>query len=259
MYDTRTRELALALLDQGLTLSEAARQTGASRAAVREWRLRRDMGIGVTARKAECPRCVSPAVPPEEPEAYGYLLGLYLGDGCISRVGRPDKGVWSLRIICADAWPGLVRECAEAMRAVRPANKVRLVPKQGCVEVNSHSKHWPCLFPQHGAGKKHERRIELAPWQNALVRDHPEAFIRGLLHSDGTRFVNRVRRPLPSGDRWYEYPRYNFTNLSDDIRCLFTDALDLLHIPWRRMNRVTVSVARAEGVARLDEFVGPKY
>lgn len=188
-----------------------------------------------------------------------YLLGLYLGDGYISWVGRRDKRIWALRIICANTWPGLTQECVEALQAVRPANKVRLIPKQGCVEVNSHSKHWTCLFPQHGAGKKHERHIELAPWQEALVRDHTEVFVRGLLHSDGTRFVNRVRRPLPSGDRWYEYPRYNFTNVSGDIRALFTDALDRLGVQWRQMNKLTISVARAEAVARLDEFVGPKY
>ena len=30
-------------------------------------------------------------------------------------------------------------------------------------EVASFSKHWPCLFPQHGPGRKHERKIELTP------------------------------------------------------------------------------------------------
>ncbi|MFC4908024.1 helix-turn-helix domain-containing protein [Actinomadura gamaensis] len=259
MYDTRTRERALALLDQGLTVSEASRRSGASRSAFREWHFRRCAGIAPAAPKAECPRCSIPPTEREDPTAYTYLLGLYLGDGCISRVGDRKKRVWSLRIICADAWPGLIAECTAAMRAVRPANKVRIVPKQGCVEINCYSKHWACLFPQLGEGKKHSRRIELADWQQRLVHDHAPAFIRGLLHSDGTRFLNHVRRPSPSGDRWYEYPRYNFTNVSDDIRDLFTRALDHLGIAWRQMNKVTISVARAEAVARLDEFVGPKY
>ena len=26
-------------------------------------------------------------------------------------------------------------------------------------------KHWPCLFPQHGPGRKHERKIRLEAWQ----------------------------------------------------------------------------------------------
>jgi hypothetical protein len=30
-------------------------------------------------------------------------------------------------------------------------------------------RHLSCLFPQHGPGKKHERPIELEPWQCGLV------------------------------------------------------------------------------------------
>jgi len=75
-----------------------------------------------------------------------------------------------------------------------------------------------------------------------------------LIHSDGCRSLNRVR----GRDRWYEYPRYTFCNASDDIRGIFCDACDQLGIPWRRMNARNISVARREGVARLDEFVGPK-
>ena len=41
------------------------------------------------------------------------------------------------------------------------------------------------LFPQHGPGRKHERPIVLAAWQDEVVRAHPGHFLRGLLHSDG--------------------------------------------------------------------------
>jgi hypothetical protein len=58
------------------------------------------------------------------------------------------------------------------MAAVLP-NKVGLSRKQGCTEVSAYSKHWPCLFPQHGPGKKHERKIELTPWQQELVDRDP--------------------------------------------------------------------------------------
>jgi hypothetical protein len=71
--------------------------------------------------------------------------------------------------------------------------------------------------------------------------------------------MNRVRRPLKSGDRWYEYPRCTFTNVSLDIERLFTDALDRLGIPWTQMNAKNVSVAKREAVARLDGFVGATY
>ena len=58
--------------------------------------------------------------------------------------------------------------------------------------------------------------------------------------------------------RDYAYPRYQFSNRSDDIRALFTYACDLVGIEWRPWGRWHISVARSASVARLDEFVGPK-
>jgi hypothetical protein len=71
--------------------------------------------------------------------------------------------------------------------------------------------------------------------------------------------INRVRRPLKDGDRWYEYPRYLFVNRSVDIHRLCGEALDRLGVAWRFSKPTTISVARRDAVARLDEFVGPKY
>jgi hypothetical protein len=74
-------------------------------------------------------------------------------------------------------------------------------------------------FPQHGAGRKHERSIELAGWQEELTRACPQQLIRGLLQSDGCRCINRFQTTLPSGRvAQYAYPRYFFTNYSTDIR-----------------------------------------
>jgi hypothetical protein len=258
MYNSTVRKRALALISSGHTLSEVSRRTGVSRAALKVWRDDPEAAMN-PAMVSSCPRCDVPSTLPEPLFSYAYLLGLYLGDGCISAASLPSKTVWSLRIMCADSWPGLLKECVQAVRAMRPQNKIRLIQKQGCTEVNSHSKHWPCLFPQHGPGTKHTRKIELRPWQKQIVGIHAEQFIRGLIHSDGSRFTNRVRRNLPNGERWYEYPRYLFGNESADIRVLFTGALDLLGVEWRYSRSNTISVARREAVARLDEFVGPKY
>ena len=101
---------------------------------------------------------------------------------------------------------------------------------------------------------KHERRIALAPSQRAITREHPKLFIRGLLHSDGCRFMNTVRR----GDRVYAYPRYQFTNRSEDIKTILCEHLDLLGIAWRRASSRNISIARREAVVALDEFVVPK-
>jgi hypothetical protein len=230
--------------------------TGINRTTLREWR---DNPWKAQTARSYCPRCDDGTALPEPRVDYAYLLGLYLGDGCISVGGDPEKAVWKLRIACADAWPGLVEECAQAMRAVRPTSKVMMVQMQGCQEVLSYSRHWPCLFPQHGRGKKHLRQIELQPWQQTIVTEFPGEFVRGLFHSDGYRGVNRVRRVLADGEHWYEYPRYLFSNKSGDILRLCGAALDRLEVDWRLARPDVISVAKKEAVARLDAFVGPKY
>ena len=255
MHDKLTRIRALALLAQGESLRAVSLETGVAWSTLRDWRDHPEQVASSVTRT--CPRCSLDGSVVQPQGDYAYLLGLYLGDGCISRQGH--KEVWTLRITCADAWPGLQEECRRVMLVVRPDNSVMTVHKEGCVDVVSCSKHWPCLFPQHGPGRKHERAIELEPWQQEIVTSHPGDFARGLFHSDGCRLINRVRRPLKDGDRWYEYPRYLFVNKSADIHRLCGEALDRLGVAWRFSKPTTISVARREAVARLDEFVGPKY
>ena len=129
-------------------------------------------------------------------------------------------------------------------------NKVRRVRKEGCTEVAAYSKHWPCRFPQHGPGRKHERTIELIPWQKELVDLDPRPLVRGLLHSDGCQVLNWVNG---TPDR-----RYHVSNVSADIRGIFGRTCDQLGTEWRPNNRWSLSVARRRSVALLDELVGPK-
>ncbi|MER5224117.1 transcriptional regulator [Streptomyces flaveus] len=257
MYDTGTRKRALALVDQGRSLNSVSKETGVSRAAIRAWRTR----IEPLKRAGKpCPRCQGVPAPPEDPAAYAYLLGLYLGDGCINAHRR---GVYFIRIVCVNAWPGLIDACEAALRAVRPDNSVFRVKKDGCVAVTATSKHWPCFFPQHGPGKKHERTIALEPWQQEIVNAHPWDFIRGLIHSDGCRITNWTTRLVKGERKRYEYPRYFFTNTSTDIIRLFTDTLDLVGVEWKPLHQsraaVTISVARKASVALMDTHVGPKH
>ncbi|MEW2705921.1 transcriptional regulator [Streptomyces koyangensis] len=258
MYDRTTRKHALSLLDTGMSLNSVSKQTGIARAAIRSWTVRMEPLSHL--RPTTCYRCADTPALPADQAAYVYLLGLYLGDGCLSLA---RKGVYVLRIACADAWPGLIDACADAMGKALP-NSVWRTQCPGCVAVSSSSKHWRCLFPQHGPGKKHERPIILEPWQRQLVDAHPWEFVRGLFHSDGCRFTNWTERTLASGERRrYEYTRYFFTNRSDDIRRLYSDTLDALGVEWgvlRHSGReLNISVARKPSVALMDAHVGPKY
>jgi hypothetical protein len=242
------------LVASGLNDCAIARITGIPRTTVRDWRLGKRTGR--RGRSVVVGGCVQCGGPPHEYPAFGgpysYLLALYLGDGCLSKHrGR----VLRLRVVLDSRYPGIIRECRVAMRQLTGnAVCVQHKHKANAFEVSTYSKQLPCVFPQHGPGRKHDRQIYLAAWQRDIVENYPEAFIRGLIHSDGCRSLNTIRHPKKT----YAYPRYQFSNRSDDIRGLFCWACDLLGIDWRVMNRWKISVARRESVARLDEFVGPK-
>ncbi|WTW94365.1 transcriptional regulator [Streptomycetaceae bacterium NBC_01309] len=251
MYDTAMRQRAFSLLAQGRTMASVSRELGVAHATIRYWRAHPE-----PKKPSTCIRCTGIPQPPAPPDQYAYLLGLYLGDGCISSY---RKGVYGLRIACCNGWPGLMDECEAAILALRPGTKVHRVPCTGYRMITSLWKHWPCLFPQHGPGPKHKRTIELVDWQREIVNAYPWPLARGLIHSDGSRFTNWTTRMVGGQPKRYEYPRYMFTNMSADIMRLMTDTLDLLGVAWKRTNHKNISVARRDSVALMDLHVGPKY
>lgn len=254
MYVRHPQEVVdevLSLAQAGVPKIRIAVQVGVDVGTVRSW----IANGGERARRGV--RCTDDDCPIRgrlDREAYSYLFGQYLGDGWVDLNGR--RGVYRLVISCCAAYPGIVDEVQQAIEAVVPDNRVGRVPRQGVVNVQAYSTHWRCLLPQAAPGKKHERRILLSPWQERITLfDHPRPFLRGVIQSDGCRANNRVRGK--NGQR-YEYPRYQFTNRSEDIRALFARACDVVGVEWRRMNRYNIAVSRRDSVALLDTFVGPK-
>jgi hypothetical protein len=236
---------SLELAAQGRTATEVARLVGVPRPTVRDWiygsvpRRMRSTGRG------GCPRCGAAHEIGSLPHVYAYLLGMYLGDGCLSAHRRQ---VFKLRISLDAGYPEIVEECRDAIRTVMPQSRVN---KGTWFELYSYSKSWPCLFPQHGPGKKHERPIVLSPWQRALVSHRPDLLLRGLLHSDGCRFQN-------TGRGGWSHPRYAFANASHDIRAIFCAACELIGVRWTASGARTIYVSRMDDVALLDLLVGPK-
>ncbi|HWH45786.1 MAG TPA: hypothetical protein VNT32_13780 [Thermoleophilaceae bacterium] len=237
----------LELRARGFSDGETSRRTGVPVQTIRTWRQR-----GRTPESR--PRRGDPPVDAGRlpSEQYAYLLGLYLGDGTVFRCGSTHL----LRITLDEAYPGIIASCAAAIEAVRGRPPRVDADRRGarCRHVISYWNQWPRVFPQHGPGRKHLRPIELAEWQQRYVHVQPGAFLRGLIHSDGWRGENRVR----SKGREYSYPRYQFSNRSDDIRGLFTATCDRIGVRWRPWGRWHISVARRESVAILDSFIGPK-
>jgi hypothetical protein len=250
MYGPQTRQNALLLLSGGESLSSVSSSTGISRATLRGWVASDGAYADAVLARAACPAEL--ALP--DAQAYAHLLGLYLGDGCIS---LHPRGVHRLRISCDARYPGLIESCAASMSAVVPST-VGFVAAPGCIVVHSYSRHWPCVFPQHGTGRKHERPILLEQWQREVVEADAGAFVRGLFHSDGCRVTNWTVKQVAGAAKRYEYPRYLFSNKSEDIMALAEWALDLLGVEHRRPRLDSLSVARRASVALLDEVVGPK-
>lgn len=128
----------------------------------------------------------------------------------------------------------------------------------GCIATVGYWKHWACLFPQHGPGRKHERELGMTEWQWRIVEEHPADFLRGLFHSDGCRVNNWATRVVAGEKKRYEYGRWQFTNHSTEIQGWCCAALDMIDVPWRQSNWKTISVSTKAGVAKLDGLIGPK-
>lgn len=248
-----TVDSALRMSDNGVSDKVNAEIHGVAIKTIRRWRRlyqRRGLTRGTAFQGTRCPRCDGAEL---DEAAYALLLGWYLGDGHIARARR---GVFTLQIVNDQKYSELNQEIVETIKRVKPTASPCPRRGIGVIRVEARWKHWPCLFPQHGPGRKHLRKIELAGWQREIVAKYPEQLLRGLFHSDGCRFVNWASRP--GREKRYYYVRYMFSNESEDIRNILTETLDLLGIPWRQPRRNAIAVSRKEAVAALDTFVGPK-
>ena len=246
---------ALACSDRGMSDADNAELHGVAVKTIRRWRRlyqRQGLPRGGGHLAPPCPRCDAAGLAERE---YAELLGWYLGDGHISR-GR--RGVFNLHVYNDGRYADLNAHLLDLMTTVKPDGRPHARLHAGAVVTTVSWKHWPCLFPQHGPGRKHERQIDLEPWQVEVVRAFPADFLRGLFHSDGARVNNWATRMVGGEKRRYDYPRWQFTNRSEDILSLCCWALDLADIRWRRSGPWTVSVSRRGAVAALDALIGPK-
>lgn len=250
-----TVESALRASDGGLPDAENAALHGVAVKTIRRWRRlyqRRGLPRGQSHTSAACPRCDGVDL---DRTAYAELLGWYLGDGHISR-GRRD--VFNLHVFNDERYVEDNAWLQGLMTRVKPGGRPHTRRMPGCVVTTVSWKHWPCLFPQHGPGRKHHRTIVLADWQRSIVEAHPAPFLRGLFHSDGSRVNNWTRKIIAGEWKRYDYPRWQFSNHSADIRELCCWALDLVEVPWRQSNWKTISVSTRAGVAQLHALIGLK-
>lgn len=151
-------------------------------------------------------------------KSYAFILGVYLGDGCISKTHKLN--VYRLRIALDQKYKNLNQEIIDELQKIFPNNKIALnnTPNtNGCV-ISVYSSNLLSLFPQHDLGLKHDRPIVLEEWQKEIIDEFPMDFLRGLMYTDGSFYY--------SG----KYERCNFVNKSLDIVNICSETMNKLNI-----------------------------
>ena len=178
-------------------------------------------------------------------EDYSFILGLYLGDGCIS----PNRTSYKLRITQDDKYPNLKNIINYRVNNFFTNKSFMQNRKKNCSDIGVNDKNLPLYFPQHGKGKKHDRKIELVDYQKDNL-DYKE-FLRGLWVTDGSYYLAQKK-----------YECYNFTNKSTDIIALFEECLSQFNIGYRtrmKKNGVwLVEITKKTEVLKMKDLVGIK-
>ena len=174
--------------------------------------------------ETEYVRSINPNISENECFAYySFILGLYLGDGCISQLPRTQK----LEIALDSKYKKMndyVMFVFEKLFNKPPYvldfsnfEKSRKTYKN-MINVIYYNCNLGYIFPHLGPLQKHLRKIELQEWQKSIII--PKEFIRGLIYSDGSFYY----------DSFNQKYFYNFSNLSEDISKLFSGYLNILNI-----------------------------
>jgi hypothetical protein len=110
-----------------------------------------------------CFRCESDT--PPATYAYARLLGLHLGDGCVSETAGSFCPPGLLR----SRHPTINMRVAEAIETITQEPHCPFAEVPGAVVVKKQWWHWRCALSQHGPGRTHTRRLVMHPKRY----DHP--------------------------------------------------------------------------------------
>jgi hypothetical protein len=155
----------------------------------------------------------------------------------------------TFKIAASTSWATRARR--NPRRSVRTYHERVFVMTEGLAGLHATLVHRAVLLvarlaravpPSTGRGAS-TRLIVLSDWQRTIAHAHPDRLIRGLMHTDGCRFL--ARQPRRGGI--YTYSRYSFSNRSEDVKRILCEHLDRLGVGWTRPN---ASRSRSRVVAR---------
>lgn len=247
------------LLAEGYKICEISKITGINRSSISNWKLRNGRQSSIS----HIHHSISDIDPipdiidmlgsfsAQDRLDYSYLLGLYIGDGCIYELKKTCK----LTITLDKRYDSLNEYTCEVFS--RFFNKSPYVfdrstcGRGNAIDIIHHSKKLPYFFPQHGRGRKHNRPIILTKWQTDIV--DPVSILKGLIMSDGSIYFDRQ-----SNDT-----KINFTNKSHDIIGIFEKYLSLIGISFKtyvksKTNIKMTTIHKISDVDKLISLIGTK-
>ena len=159
---------------------------------------------------------------PEKRKAYSYILAIYLCDGYINNYKTFRA---PLIVLYNDSkYVNNTNSWASNLQTIFPTSSINIRKRKqsNCFMVSTYTKKIFDLFPQHGRGAKHTRKLNFADWQLKIIEEFPREFVKGCIESDGSIYIQTIGK--------YTYKKYTFTNKSEDIIDLFLQTLGLIGI-----------------------------
>ena len=255
------------LKSEGMRICDIVRITGLGRSCISNWINRESKpkftsSLELTSNPIEFLQSLNRNIDDSlRNSTYSFILGLYLGDGCIARNTRTkqlsialDKKYHTLNEYVIESFNVLFGKPALIVdRSVNRGQKFM----SNSINVRYSSTNLGLIFPHEGVGAKHLRKIELTEWQTGII--DPIGIVKGLIYSDGSYFYNKQNNSF----------NYNFANSSEDIINILEHYLQKIGIVYNKnvkrslgakatVLKIHVNVNRKSDVAKLHSLIGDK-
>jgi len=256
----------LKLKSEGVTISEIARITNLTRSCVNNWIHRgspSNMHVMMNGHPTRLPTTIDPIeamniISPiiddtHKYSNYSFILGLFLGDGCIYQAPRTIQ----LSVVLDKKYEEMNNNIVEIMSSFfgkRPLIHDLSVQRRqkriaNAIVLKFNSINLGIIFPYLGGGRKDTRSIKLQEWQLPII--NWVELLKGLMMSDGCYHYRASRNSY----------HYEFSNKSRDIIDIAATALNKLGIHHSISfigSIYRIKIDRVHDVTKLHSMIGDK-